>query len=266
MTFRLTRSFRGTWRSDSSCANSTGRDQELARIGAEAASGAPMCQFSALKGRGIGAVNCRQLAHREAELAQMAQTGGQVKFNCDEPPVMQQCRRCRGWYDREAGFRQKHDKRRLHISGREFHATCIPCEQTARDEGKRLDPFTVKARSTIRRHAMRYKLSPEEFIRRFGWHPPRVAHLLRHAFENTCEYCRQPYSSMGNGEWDVTMDIIDPDAPPDLETNTKVCCQTCNREKSNTPPRLWARKLRVYEAWRVNRTKRGPIPTQGSLF
>jgi hypothetical protein len=183
-----------------------------------------------------------------------------VNFVCDEP-TQAQCRKCRGWFDREVGFRKNPD-RRTHISVRAFKATCIGCEQTARDDRKRSDPFMVKASSTTRRHAARYKLSVQDFIRRFGWDIPRVAHLLRHAFDNTCEYCRKPYSTMRNGEWDVTMDIVNPQAAPYLETNTKVCCQTCNREKSATPPELWARKLRYYAAWERHQATRGAQPVQ----
>lgn len=180
---------------------------------------------------------------------------------CDEP-ARQRCRSCGGRFDQEAFFRSKNDKRRLHISGREFHSTCIGCEQTARTERKTADRWLEKARSTIQRHAARYKKTTKEFVRLYGWDAPRVAHILAHAFDNTCPYCRDPYAAMPNPQWQVTMDIIDPEKLPFLETNTQPCCQTCNREKSNTPPELWARKLRAWAEWEAHKRTRTPPAVQ----
>ena len=189
---------------------------------------------------------------------------------CTDEPVEQQCRRCRDWYDRDAFFRRKRRAIQmtpgLHISSPQFHGVCIGCETTSRTERKADDRWPEKARSTIQRHARRYKKSTNEFVRLYGWDTHRVAHLLKHAFDNTCVYCRKLYSGMQNSQWQVTMDIIDPRLPPHLETNTVPCCQTCNREKSNTPPELWARKLRMWARWEANQLKRPPGPTQLNLF
>jgi hypothetical protein len=176
-----------------------------------------------------------------------------LTFVCEDP-VKQQCRRCHGWFDREVGFRKNAGGRKPDISS--YHSSCRGCEQTERDRRKAVDPFVVKARSTIRHHAIKYDFSAAEFIQRFGWDPPRVAHLFRHAFDNTCEYCRKPYSGMRNGVWDVTIDIVDPRAAPYLETNTKVCCQTCNSEKATMTPELWARTLRYYADWERHQLSR----------
>jgi hypothetical protein len=180
-----------------------------------------------------------------------------MNFICDEP-VKQQCRKCRGWFDQEALFRRKRAKGRLHICGPEFHAACIACETTARTERKKADLWLAKARSTIQRHAKRYGKTTKEFVRLYGWDNRRVAHILKHAFDNTCPYCRDPYANMPNPQWQVTMDILDPQRAPFLETNTQPCCQTCNREKSNTPPELWARKLRAWAEWEHHQRTREP--------
>jgi hypothetical protein len=179
-------------------------------------------------------------------------------------PVKQKCFRCTGWFDQEAFFRKKSDKRELHISSLR-HPVCIGCEITARTEDKKKDPWLEKARSTIQRHARKYKKTTKEFIRLYGWDTIRIAHILKHAFDNTCPYCREAYAGMPNSQWQVSVDIIDPTKPPFLETNTQPCCQTCNREKSDMPPELWARRLRCwaeYEAWQKTRS---PQPIQISM-
>jgi len=182
-------------------------------------------------------------------------------------PLKQQCRKCRGWFDQQAFFRKNPDNRsRAHISAREFRVICIGCETTARTELKNADSWLAKARSTIRRHASRYKKTTKEFVRLYGWDAPRIAHILKHAFDNTCPYCREMYATMPNAQWQVTMDIIDPSKQPYLETNVQPCCQTCNREKSNTPPELWARKLRAWAVWKEHQETRAPEPQQLGLF
>jgi hypothetical protein len=184
---------------------------------------------------------------------------------CDDP-VKQQCRRCRGYFDREAFFRKNPDKRsRTNISVREFKATCIGCETTERTERKKADNWLEKARSTIQRHAKKYDRSTEQFIRIYGWDVPRVAHILEHAFDNTCAYCRELYRSMPNPQWQVTMDIIDPQKQPFLAINVQPCCQTCNREKSNTDPELWARKLQAWVQWEKHKKTSAPRQIQLQL-
>jgi hypothetical protein len=92
-----------------------------------------------------------------------------------------------------------------------------------------------------------------------------VAHILEHAFDNTCVYCREPYKNMENAQWQVTIDIIDPRKAPYLATNVQPCCQTCNREKSNTDPELWARKLQAWAGWEEHRRQARPPPVQLDL-
>ena len=70
---------------------------------------------------------------------------------------------------------------------------------------------------------------------------------------------------MPNAQWQVTMDIIDPEKPPHLEINAQPCCQTCNREKSNTSPELWARKLRAWAEWEAHQRTRTAPPEQLAL-
>lgn len=175
----------------------------------------------------------------------------------------QQCIKCRGWYDRDVGFRRNpHSGAR--ILAPEYRAACIGCEQDARDAEKQVDPFPAKARWTIRHHADKYQMATPEFIASYGWDVDRVAHLLRHAYDNTCIYCRRLYTDMRNGPADVTMDIVDPKQEPFLETNTQPCCRTCNTEKSDLPPEKWARKLRFWREYEANKRKRptGPLQLQ----
>ena len=134
-----------------------------------------------------------------------------------------------------------------HASGtEERHPKCLRCEQDAVDGRKRGNRWPAKARATIKLHARKWRLSPEAFIEKYGWDIPRIAHILKHASENTCSYCREPYDTMGHGPADVTIDIIDPRREPFIEFNVQPCCATCNRRKGNKTPEEWAVILRCW--------------------
>jgi hypothetical protein len=131
---------------------------------------------------------------------------------------------------------------------------CIACEQDANDQKKRRDRWPDKARSTIIRHAEKYEMTPEQFTDKYGWTVRRIAHVMKHASDNTCVYCEEPYDTMGHGPADVTMDIIDPRKEPYLGTNAQPCCNTCNTRKGNKTPEEWAVILRCWR--RHDRRKR----------
>jgi len=183
--------------------------------------------------------------------------------------VKQRCNRCGGRFDLEAGFSKNTDKRPSRRFDISYRATCILCEQTARDNKKKANRWIKKAQDTVTCHAKRYGLAAQEFTSRYGWDVKRVAHILEHAYGNTCEYCRELYSLMPSGLQSITMDIIDREQPPHLETNTKPCCQSCNRKKSKWPPDRWARHLRYAAEWearqKVIRETGGGLPQQLSL-
>lgn len=185
-----------------------------------------------------------------------------MNFVC-EVVTRSHCSRCRGSFEQDVGFRRNPGGRKAGILA--FRAVCIGCEQTKRDDERHIDPFLSKARWTIRHHAEKYSMAPREFVANFGWDVERVAHLMRHAFDNTCVYCRRAYSSMLNGVRDVTMDIVDPARPPHLETNTTPCCQTCNSEKRDLAPDIWARKLRFWREWEEHQRKAIPRAFQLSF-
>jgi hypothetical protein len=154
---------------------------------------------------------------------------------------------------------------RLDTSSRTPHTTrrktiCRPCEQTGRDNRKRENRWAVKARDTIRRHAIRLTearrkagLSPvtkDELIFRYGWQPDRLAHEAEHAYKNGCNYCGGEYAAMGHGLADITLDIQDPAGPPYYLTNTKWCCQTCNRKKGALSPEEFEADRQMWAEWK----------------
>ena len=138
-------------------------------------------------------------------------------------------------------------------------SVCVGCLQTGRDYEKQRNRFRVKARNTIRSHAARLKISKEELTKKFGWTIDRVEHLMRHAWENTCAYCWRPFKELPHGLADLTIDVIDPFRDPHVETNTTICCSTCNKEKQRTPPGEWSEKLRSWRIWKDNQ-KNGLLP------
>jgi hypothetical protein len=115
-------------------------------------------------------------------------------------------------------------------------AVCRACRQTNSDERKGRDRWSVKARDTIRRHAERFHIPKSELISRYGWDPRRLAHDAEFLYEGSCGYCDKAYKPMGHGLSDITLDVQDPQQQPYYQTNTKWCCQTCNRKKWRMSP------------------------------
>lgn len=159
------------------------------------------------------------------------------------------CRKCRlDWPLRD--FRSNPDTRTRRLA-RE-RAICRRCEITARND---VDPLVRKARDTIRRHAKRYserlgeKLTTPEFAKRFGWDVKRIVHMFRHAWANTCRYCRQPYQTMPDGYAAMTLDVLDPAKPPYL-TNVEVACRTCNTAKGDMDAAQFGEWLKGWERWK----------------
>ncbi len=139
------------------------------------------------------------------------------------------------------------------ISRQRLRSGCIACEQDARDAAKAtLDGrWRAKVRDSIRRHAKKavdrgLLRCTDEIETLWGWDRERLIHEGQHAYENGCSYCGGNYEAMGHGLQDITLDVVDPSAPWYFPTNVRWCCQTCNREKSTTPPHLWAAKLAGY--------------------
>lgn len=178
-----------------------------------------------------------------------------------------QCLKCTVIYpglEAHAMFRANADSRRgqMHLAAQPRHVTCIACELTTRTQEKIRDRWRSKANDTISRHAKRLGITRHRLITEFGWHPDLIAHDLEHAYSNSCCYCDGGYAEMPNGLADLTIDVIDPGAPPYYRTNAQPCCATCNREKHQTPPHLWAAKLAGWDRW-----KRAHLAwPEGSLF
>jgi hypothetical protein len=185
------------------------------------------------------------------------------------------CTKCSVWYETsliERAFRTQRGRR---DASRLRKAICVPCEQEARDKRKRVDRFPAKARDVTRRHALRLsvpkpgawhepELTKEDLVRRFGWDAATLAHDAEFQYGNGCSYCRDPYRDMGHGLADMTLDIQDRSRPPYYRTNTKWCCQTCNRKKHILEPDEWETDLRVY-AERQRQLKLAP-EDRGMLF
>jgi hypothetical protein len=150
---------------------------------------------------------------------------------------------------------------------KELRPTCIGCQQTTNDNLKREDRFVAKARSTIYWHAERLNIAEEVLRDHYGWTVERIAHLFRHGYENTCNYCFAPYVEMGHGFADITLDIVDPSKPPYLKTNVQTCCGTCNRSKSDMSPEQWELRQLDWKTWHKQQKKTPLQPdSQVGLF
>jgi hypothetical protein len=176
------------------------------------------------------------------------------------------CARCGTSYPSalsEAAFRSAASLR--DASSRKYRATiCRPCEQTRRDKLKLLNRWAVKARDTIRRHAIRLQVPKPDLVNVYGWDPKRLAHDAEFQYSNGCNYCGGLYADMGHGLTDITLDLVDARRPPYYRTNTKWCCQTCNRKKGDRGPEFFEADRQVYELWNV--AQRLPPEERGMLF
>jgi hypothetical protein len=144
------------------------------------------------------------------------------------------------------------------------HPICRPCEQTRRDRLKLGNRWTVKARDVIRRHAVRLGIPKEELVSRYGWDQKRLQHDAEFQYGNGCNYCGGQYKEMGHGLGDISLDIVDSSAAPYYRTNTKWCCQTCNRKKSNRGPEWFEGDRQVWELHLLS--ARLPAEERGMLF
>lgn len=179
--------------------------------------------------------------------------------------VQKQCADCGESYPEQVFFRRAHAALNA-SSARRYHPICIGCEQTARDEMKRQEGrWNLKARDTLRRHTKKFirlgiATNMAEFVEQFGWNVERIARDFQRAYESRCGYCDRPFGDMGHGLSDITLDIVNPDEPPFYTTNTRLVCQTCNRQKGCTPPHLWAQKLLCWAKWKVRQAQLRTTP------
>jgi hypothetical protein len=162
---------------------------------------------------------------------------------------------CGGCFDAEYGFAKNLSYTRITNGSRVQyrHRACIRCEQNRRDATKKANRWLIKARDTLARHTRRYnekhdtRLTAAQFSKRFFWVPARIAHDMKHAHENTCMYCWQPYEEMPSGLAAVTVDIRDRSGDPFYHTNVGICCNTCNTEKGRMTPEQWQGRLQYWK-------------------
>lgn len=129
---------------------------------------------------------------------------------------------------------------------------------------KRISRWPAKARDVIRRHALRLGVTKEYLITVCGWDAERLAHDAEFQYGNGCNYCGHAYRDMGHGLADITLDIVDRSQPPHYRTNTRWCCQTCNRKKGDKGPAWFEADRQIYELWK--RWRRLPAQDRGLLF
>ncbi len=150
------------------------------------------------------------------------------------------------------------------LSSRVRYQVCRACEYAARDLRKQRNRWAVKARDVIRRHAARLDIDKDLLIAVYGWEPRRLAHDAKHQYAHGCSYCGELYAEMGHGFADITLDIQDRSRAPYYCTNTKWCCQDCNRKKGAMTPEAFEANRQIWKLW--NEPKDGPRGEQGMLF
>ena len=165
------------------------------------------------------------------------------------------CIECGGCFDAEYGFATSLRYTRMSNGGTRLYRRrgCVGCQQEKRDAIKQANRWLIKARDTLDRHRRKYNavhsvdLTAKQFSQKFFWIPARIAHDLKHAFENTCSYCWRLYSEMPAGLAAVTVDIRDRAEDPFYHTNVGICCNTCNTEKGRMTPEQWQGRLQYWK-------------------
>jgi hypothetical protein len=101
------------------------------------------------------------------------------------------------------------------------------------------------------------RMRPREWAERYGWDKYRIKRALEQEYAGPCWHCGTLYATMGHGLADLTVDIVRPDDEPYWGTNTRLCCMTCNREKSRMPSELYERRRQEWarhRAWQAAKT------------
>ena len=183
------------------------------------------------------------------------------------------CSKCGGEWPLQACFRQRNRPGEEPGAPSSYHPVCVMCEITDRNDPTPEERAKRKAQNSIERHAQKWKITPSEFAKRYGWEIARMSYDIMHGLDNTCPYCYERFADMGHGLSDITLDIVDPKREPYYRTNTKWCCSTCNSEKARMAPELWEQRLIVwpqYMAWRDkikgNATYGLPLFSERELF
>jgi len=178
-----------------------------------------------------------------------------------------QCKKCGGIYDLEF-FEVNHrrDNEGNILPSPRIRNNCRGGRQTDKDTKKARNRFTVKAMTAIRNHAKKYKVDIKTFKRLYGWDVNKLANLMKHAFESTCNECDKPFSEMDHGLGALTVDIIDPQQEPYFPINVRYICKTCNREKWKHGIEIWGIIQKNYRKWRLIRDKKPPTHYQVPLF
>jgi hypothetical protein len=139
------------------------------------------------------------------------------------PDSWQLCPKCGHWLPGDAFTTRGCDASRPRL-------VCIPCIDDQNDARKRADRWRIKARSTRRSHAKKIGLPTEILERDYGWVLDVMARDMEHAWQGHCA-CGFEYMRSTSGYGEMSVDIIDRDAPPVWGHNTRLICQTCNRRK-----------------------------------
>ena len=164
---------------------------------------------------------------------------------------VRRCERCGTCYPPhlvERAFRTVGNRYFQDVSRKFRLNVCRPCEQSDRDQRKMRNRWRVKASDVIRRHAQRLDIPKDQLIRRYGWELERIAHDAEFQYGNGCSYCGERYATMGHGFADITLDVQDREHPY-YRTNTKWCCQTCNRKKGKLSSADFESDRQVYAEW-----------------
>jgi hypothetical protein len=103
------------------------------------------------------------------------------------------------------------------------------------------DKFQQKAKDCIRSHATKAGLSIDNFCLTYRWSIKQLAKDFADALYGKCPYGHEQFSTL---LYDLTIDIMNPNEPPDYGLNTRIVCRRCNCEKGG-------KTLAEYARWKA---------------
>ena len=165
------------------------------------------------------------------------------------------CVSCGGNYFLEF-FRRSYSRTNGHSANeaQSYRDRCMGCEASIKKEVQADRSLRRKAKGTMDRHAASLKRQGKirdyaDLEELYGWSLDRMVKDIKHVLSEGCSYCFQKVDATEQRLRVVTLDIFDPQKPPDYNTNVKWCCKKCNSEKGDMAPEVWGARSAMWGRW-----------------
>jgi len=152
-----------------------------------------------------------------------------------------------------------------------YRDRCIGCEAQRKREEQAAQRYRRKAKATRDRHAVKLKRDRwiehcDDLEEMYGWSLDEMVKGIKRVLNEGCPYCLEKVDPTERGLGVITLDIFNPQIPPDYLTNVVWCCAMCNSEKHKTSPEVWGARLSMWGRWRQHQRRVDDSPEEYGLF